>query len=121
MDYPFADYDFYIDTYGGTAVSSESEWAQPAMLASIYIESIANKPITDDLDDSTLVKVKLAVCALAEIEYASSSTAAGIIASESVGSRSVTYSNDAKSMEKRRASLAMAYLALTGLIGGTLR
>lgn len=119
MTYPFCSYAYYQETYGGSVVP-EDDWKQAATRASLYLEQALNKPITDAI--VALDKVKLAVCAIAEIDYSSGGTSAGLIASESVGPHSVSYANSGRaSASSQKAAMLCLYLEGTDLIGGALR
>lgn len=121
----YADYNYYVANYFGSAIS-ESDFPRLSSRASDYIDMItfgkAAAYVTDFPQDES---VKKCCCALAEnyliIEKAkaASLTGNGELASESVGSHSVSYrsgADTASAAESEMKSICMRYLALTGLM-----
>lgn len=112
----YCDYPYYRDNFHGKM--SEADFAFHAESASDYIDSVTFGRITADIlaDEILAKKIKRACCACADI-YADVSVSSKI-ASETVGSHSVTYAaagNSAES-EKRLFSSVKMYLADTGLM-----
>ena len=121
----YADYSYYTGTYYGNMIP-EADFMRCAARASDYIDRLtldrASAYVEAHPEDE---KVKKACCAAAEQYYmigiARENAAAdgGEIASESVGSHSVTYRSAAESEANLEAVLHKAvtsYLATTGLL-----
>jgi hypothetical protein len=119
----YADYAFYTGTYLGTAIAS-ADFSRLAQRAAEVIDELtfqrAAGVITDATDTDTIAQIKLANCALAEdIQTAEASGNTDGIASESVGTYSVTYkSNSRASMTREQVfrSTAKRYLGQTYLM-----
>lgn len=117
----YATYAYYTDTFYGD-VLTEDTFDKYAARASDYIDRLTmNKAKDYTADDS----VKKACCAAAEqlsmIAKAKASTASenGELASESVGSYSVSYRSGvetAKELEAQLYNIVAGYLAMTGLL-----
>lgn len=131
----YADYDFYYDTYRGTA--SAEEFCRLVVRASAYLDYYTQNRVKDHAD---LDAVKMACCALVDRykliedaqELSQKNVAAGLasdageLQSESVGgySRAFRSSGDSslaalKAAEQARSGLAdvaREYLANTGLL-----
>lgn len=115
----FVDYSYYIEVYKGASLS-ENEFPMLAERASDYVTYITYGRATEDSES-----VKRAICALAEsykvifkAQMAASSDS-GEIASQTVGSYSVTYRSSADLAEAQRRELykvAQMYLGSTGLL-----
>jgi len=110
------DYEYYTNVYYGSAIG-ESEWAAVSARAYDYIDYITR----GGADDSEAVKK--AVCAVAdkyyEIESAKAQAMSGALASETVGSWSVTYrtgSEISASYGSELYGIALRYLSNTGLL-----
>ncbi|RPJ29450.1 MAG: hypothetical protein EHM33_00965 [Chloroflexi bacterium] len=117
MTTAYTDYTYYTTTYLGTSIAS-ADFARLALRASAVIDSITFGRAATDTDNTDAIE--MATCAVAE-EYQRvelDGNADGI-ASESIGSNSVTYTeNSAKQRtanEKYIASAAV-YLGSTGLM-----
>ncbi len=122
----YADYEYYTDSFLGDLITSETDFDKYALRASDYIDRItmnrAADYVADNADDVT---VKKACCAAAEqfmmIARARASAAAedGEIASESVGSHSVSYRSGletAATLETDLRKIVSSYLSMTGLL-----
>ena len=122
----YADYAYYTDTFYGEMLTDEDVFTKFAARASDYIDRITMNRARDYVvlhpDDEN---IKKACCAAAEQYYMLSGIRAGIasedgeIASESVGSHSVSYRSGfetAASLEADLRKIVSAYLALTGLL-----
>lgn len=115
----YADYNYYAETFYGDLIPEES-FDKYISRASDYIDRITmGKAATYTADEA----VKKAACAVAEqlmlIGSARASIASGEIASESVGSHSVSYRSGvetAASLEAGLLNVATGYLANTGLL-----
>ena len=114
----YADYAFYVEQYKGARISVQ-EFPVLSERASEYIDYITKGKATDT--DA----VKRACCAMAESlqmaekVYTTAAQGTGEIASESVGSYSVTYRSGADVARESEAELhriALRYLAHTGLL-----
>lgn len=110
----YASYDYYVKTYGGGSVTAP-DWPAASRDASAFLDALTYgrlkghpERVSDD--------VKMAVCAAAEASArytaAAASHAAGV-ASESVGSQSVSYLNGEEAGKaKQQEMLAAAGLFL---------
>ena len=114
----FADYNYYIEVYKGASLT-ENDFSMLAERASDYLTYITYGRATDGDN------VKRAVCALAEAyavifkAQSMASSDSGEIASQTVGSYSVTYRSSADLAESQRKELykiAQMYLGNTGLL-----
>jgi hypothetical protein len=122
----YVDFTYYTGTYGGTAIAS-TDFTRLANRATVAIDLVtfaqAAAVITAATDTATIDKIKMATCAVAE-EYQRLDVVNGgskEIASEKVGTYSVTYvagADDAKSMMGKLADAARLYLWNTGLMYG---
>jgi len=119
----YVDYAYYSTTYGGTAIAT-AEFTAYANRASAYIDYVTMDRavalmslVSPSPEETALIsKVKNAVCAVADQLHAYSSDG-GIIASESVGSHSVTYADREKqTLTKKLSTAAYLFLAHTGLM-----
>ena len=119
----YVDYTYYATTYDGSAISS-AEFTAYATRASAYIDYVTMdraatlmRLVSPSPEETALIsKVKNAVCAVADQLHAYSSDG-GIIASESVGSHSVTYADREKqTLTKKLSTAAYPFLAHTGLM-----
>lgn len=121
----YADYTYYANDYYGDLIS-EDNYPKCASRASDYIDRITMNRARDYVvlhpdDDS----VKKACCAIAE-QYQQiinakvvAASEGGEIASESVGSHSVSYRSGAEiitALEMELKNIATSYLAMTGLL-----
>jgi hypothetical protein len=113
----YADYQYYLQTYFGNAIS-EADFPRLSVRASEYLDRVTRGRAVADIDNTTAIKK--AMCAVAE-EMQSVESDGGLdgIASESIGSSSVTYAdNSARRMvkERRYERQAAFYLGGTGLM-----
>lgn len=116
----YADFEYYINMYGGTALNNEA-FSNLAKRASAYVDYITMGKAANMPDNEN---IKMAVCALSEIyqviENAHSSVMDGKeISSQSVGSWSATYRSGAdisEEYEKKLRLVANKYLMSTGLL-----
>lgn len=115
----FADYTYYIETFKGASLT-ENEFPMLAERASDYLVYLTYGRAT--VDDEP---VKRAMCALAEQfkvifkAQSAASSDSGEIASQTVGSYSVTYRSSADLVASQRKELyrtAQMYLGSTGLL-----
>ena len=93
----YADFTFYSTQYLGTAIT-ESAFPQLALKASAVIDRITFSRtaaiVTAATDTTTIISVKMAMCAIAdEIQTIANEVATGYITSETVGSHSVSYTS----------------------------
>jgi hypothetical protein len=115
----YADYTYYTGTYLGTAIAS-ADFPRLALRASATIDNLTFNRAATETDVTTIDKIKMATCALAE-ELQKEDLADGIdgIQSESIGSNSVTYAeNSGKRLtnETKQSKAAKLYLSSTGLM-----
>lgn len=116
----YANYDFYLNTYFGNAISEE-DFPRLSERASDYIRA-ATKGLSDTVDGWQLEAVKKASCAVAnvlldeEIMTASAFSGEQSVSSETVGSWSRSYSSsslsaaNAEYIEKRKLDALLLYL-----------
>jgi hypothetical protein len=113
----YADYTYYSGTYLGTAIAS-ANFPRLALRASEVIDEITFGRAATDTDNETAIKN--ATCAVAEeIQRVEAGGNTDGIASESIGSNSVTYTANAYAQLSRLAKLSSAaktYLGNTGLM-----
>ncbi len=108
----YADYSFYVGEYLGNAIS-EADFPRLALRASKFLDYYTMNRAKDYSKDDSL---KHACCAVAEAyRIADESEAKRGIASESVGSYSVSYRDD-REVNKLLADAARPHLAFTGLL-----
>lgn len=115
----YVDFLFYQKDYGGIAVVSES-FKPYALKASAVIDQLTSNRVAAIVaagtDTDKIEAIKFAACAVID-ELIKLEEAGGVIASESVGSHSVTYANTQNSTEAHKVSeAAKLFLANTGLM-----
>jgi hypothetical protein len=119
----YADYTYYSGTYLGAAIAS-ADFARLALRASSQIDAMtfdrAAVIVAAATDTATIDKIKMAMCAVAEeLQAIEADGNADGIASESIGSNSVTYADNATrrmTADERLSKAARVYLATTGLM-----
>lgn len=116
----YADFAFYNDSYCGDILTQDT-FCKYAERASDYIDYITNGRAADYADPRDMVKK--CCCALAEQQQSIASakllSAQGEVASETVGSHSVSYRSSAETvveLEKGMWNIALQYLTNTGLL-----
>jgi len=103
-----ADYDFYLNTYLGSAIS-EKEFPVLAARAGEYLAMFRRKLHVAPAGEET---EKLALCAMAECLHGHNRFSG--VRSESVGSVSVTYSDrSARTLARSMLESAMIYLDIS--------
>lgn len=117
----YAEYSYYLSEFGGSIVP-ESDWQAMATKASRYIDQITLMRAAEMSDHDG---VKLATCAVAEIQYKYAQqdkrtvSSAGV-SSESVGNHSVSYTAvTEETLAVKNAEMqqvASLYLFPTGLL-----
>ncbi len=120
----YVDFDYYANTYGGSAIVSAS-FNKMALLASRVIDQITFERAYDIIDantDTELVeKIKYATCSVADELKNHEANGIKEVASESVGSHSVSYVDNGDARRTRNDKLrdaAKLYLGSTGLMFG---
>jgi hypothetical protein len=121
----YADYNFYASEYMGSAIP-ETAFTAVERAASAYIDYIThNRIVMADLPTAVQSKVKMAVCAVAEICYKQTMDEdSTTVSSESVGNHSKSYAVVKKGFDDRQHEKlinAKTYLHGTGLMYGGLR
>ena len=120
----YADYNFYKTEYLGSLIP-ETAYAEQAREATAYIDYLThNRIVMADLPEAVQKKVKMAVCAVAEICYKQMTDENPTVSSESVGNHSKSYAVANKSFADRQHEKlvkAKTYLHGTGLLYGGLR
>jgi phosphohistidine swiveling domain-containing protein len=117
----YADYTFYVDTFGGTAIASD-DYLPLATQASDLIDYItmdrAQAIVDAGTDTEKIEAIKKAQCAVAEELNKMTYSQEGI-KSERVGDHSITYTDLAPAQLSKNARVTIAakrYLAFTGLL-----
>lgn len=112
---PGISYEFYRSRFGGSL--PEADFSRFLSGAEAYVHALtlgrSNGIMTSGQPPGIAEKVRLAVCAVAEID--AQTEASGTLSAESTDGYSVTYATTAQA-EKRRYSEALRYLAMTGLM-----
>ena len=112
----YADFEFYVTEYCGNQIDGDS-FPRLSMRASEFIDYVTMNKASKDPDSD---KVKRCCCALAEqLATLEAANDTGTIASESVGSHSVSYRSTAEvnaSINVRLMQTARRYLASTGML-----
>ena len=120
----YADYTFYTTEYKGSLIP-ETAFAGIERGASAYLDYITHNRIpATELPESVMVKVKMAVCAVADVCYKQVTDENPTVSSESVGNHSRSYAVVNKGYaERQHEKLAEAkmYLHGTGLMYGGLK
>lgn len=117
MTTPYTDYTYYTTTYLGTSIAS-ADFARLALRASATIDQLTFQRAATDTDNTDAIE--MATCAVAEeIQQGEADGNADGIASESIGSNSVTYAaHSTKQMTatEKYSIAASLYLGSTGLM-----
>ena len=106
----YADYAFYTDTYGGTIIPTEVIFDRMALRAEATIDYL-----TFDRIETVTDAIKHCECELAEAEYRNMAAGGKEVASEKVGTYSVTYTTQA-SESARQKSIVSRWLGHSGLM-----
>lgn len=120
----FADYTYYLDTYGGTIIPAEAfekAMRDASREVNRYTLERAEAVLAANSDLSLIEKIKFAACAVAEVIYQYGNQIIGRrdIASESVGDHSVSYlpTDQLRANEVHAITETInGYLGLTGLM-----
>lgn len=107
------DYAFYTDEYGGGPIPAEA-WPQYSRDAAAYVQAVTFGRASDGLPEPLRDACRMAVCAVAEVEFGQSQ--GGEVASATNDGYSETYVVSGKTPEQRRYGAVAHYLALTGLL-----
>ena len=114
----YADFDFYANNYHGKKITDSETFERMAIEADALLDYITMGRI--DKDAPYIEKVKLAACAICDIQYEQDSKkTAPQKTSESVGNHSVSYAVSKKTDAEYRAlkiSKIRLYLSNTGLL-----
>lgn len=117
-----ADYEFYLSTFMGTALSEE-EFPKCAVRADAYLNELTFGRFADDsLPDKVKEAVKMAECAVAEqyqVAEKAETAGAGVISSETVGEHSRSFRSGEEIQRQTDAKIsrtAQRYLGWTGLL-----
>lgn len=120
----YADYEFYKTEYLGSLIP-ENAYAEQARGATAYIDYLThNRIVMADLPETVQRKVKMAVCAVADVCYKQMTDDSPAVSSESVGNHSKSYAVVNKGFAERQHEKlvnAKTYLHGTGLMYGGLR
>ena len=120
----YADYNFYKTEYLGSLIP-ETAFAGQAREAGAFVDYLThNRIVMADLPEAVQKKVKMAVCAVADICYKQMTDDSPAVSSETVGNHSKSYAVVNKGYAERqheKLSSAKIYLHGTGLMYGGLR
>ena len=121
----YADYNFYKTEYMGSLIP-ETAFAGVERAASAYIDYLTHHRIVmADLPDMVQNRVKMAVCAVAEVCHKQlTDEDSSTVSSESVGNHSKSYAVVKRGFDERQHEKlvnAKTYLHGTGLMYGGLR
>ena len=120
----YADYNFYLTEYMGSAIP-DTAYDAVARAADAYINFITHFRIkVDELPECVLERVKMAACAVADVCYKQESDEESAVASESVGNHSKTFAVVKRGFAEReyeKLTKAKQYLHGTGLLYGGMR
>lgn len=120
----YADYNFYLTEYMGSAIP-DTAFASVERAASAYIDYLThNRIVMADLPENVQEKVKMAVCAVADVCYKQITDENPTVSSEAVGNHSKSYAVAKKSFDERQHEKlisAKTHLHGTGLLYGGLR
>ena len=119
MTTSYATYTYYTSTFLGVDIEDETTFNRLALRASAVLDRITFNRAADVTDEDDLDALSMACCAIAEeIQVVTLEGGSGGIKSESVGSHSVTYSenNDRMFTNNQRYENA-ARIYLEGTIG----
>lgn len=118
----YVDYTYYSATFLGTAIAS-TDFSRLALRATEQVDLLtfdrALPVITAATDTATITRIKNATCAVAEEIQRQEQNSADGIASESVGSYSVSFAPTSSKMltnQNKITSAASTYLSSTGLM-----
>ena len=106
---PYADYNFYLETYRGTAIGGEEEFDRLCVRSSSYLDYISSGYATEHPEEAA---VRMAACAVADAWLANES--GGEVVSESVGSWTRSYSSRSLTGGDRLREAARMYLEPIG-------
>lgn len=106
----YAEYEFYTEQFGGSIIP-QTAFNRQAIRASRYLDQVTFNRIKEVTPD-----IQLATCEIAEAYYNAQEHEGKEIASESVGSQSVSYVATVKSFEAKCYDLARLYLGGTNLL-----
>src|SRR5262245_10007859 len=114
----YATYEFYTDTYLGTAITAE-DFPRLAARAAEYIDQFTFDRAAVETNPTLVNKIRLANCAMAEeIQTVEGGESVGV-ASESLGNHSVTYivgASETLTAPERYNIACRRYLGNTGLM-----
>ncbi len=120
----YADYNFYLMEYMGSTIP-DTAFAEAERAASAFVDYITHHRIVmADLPEMVQNRVKMAVCAVADVCYKQVTDEAPAVSSESVGNHSKSYAVAKKGFDERQHEKlvnAKTYLHGTGLLYGGLK
>ena len=115
----YATYTYYTTTYKGVAIATQAAFDRLAIQASavidLYTYNRAAAIIEEATDLTTIDKIRMATCAVAE-ELQKLDSAGGLVQSESLGNYSVTYAPRSGSGDISLAQAAKRWLWSTDLM-----
>jgi hypothetical protein len=123
MAVAYVDYEYYDETYLGTAIA-EADFPRLALRASAEIDRLtferAGAVVEADDDEAVIDKIQMATCAIADdLQRSEDAGGQDNITSERTGNHSVSYgpkSSMSRSLEENVFESARLYLWNTGLM-----
>lgn len=129
---PYADYNYYTQSYHGQRITDETAFLTHAERASEYMDMVTFDRLSGDVPDAHTEKVRKCCCALSEAlaDYAASNGNAGDVLpknSETIGKYSVSYATATQTissllygtsagLQDYIRSICVRYLGNTGLM-----
>ena len=124
MTTSYVDYEYYVNDFGGDVIVA-ADFDKLALQASRFIDRVTFErayAVIDAATDTELIeKIKLATCAIAEEIQEQNTNGIKNIASETVGSHSVSYvvNRDVRvTADQKKQRKAKEYLGNSGLMFG---
>lgn len=109
---PYADYEYYTDTYGGTL--PEEDFARLSRRASAYLDSVTFGRAGRSHPAAVQAKIKDACCAVADIMLKKEQ--GGELTSQTVGPWTKHFTSSGKTLDQQQYDVALLYLGMTGLM-----
>lgn len=106
----YADYEFYTEQFGGSVIP-QGAFNRHSLRAGRFLDQVTFGRIKQ-----VTLAIQLATCEIAEAHYNAQEHEGKEIASESVGSQSITYVATGKQFEAKCYDLAKLYLGGTNLL-----
>lgn len=107
----YCDYEFYSKEYNGTM--AEEDFNREVLKASAYVDMVTMNRITTSVLNKYSDQIKLATCAACDVYFTAEK---GEVASETVGSWSVSYGTSGMTAQQKLQDCVEDYLLMTGLL-----